>query len=73
MLPRTFISSLGDKCASVQCPDCGDNHSVNLFVKGLLVSPQFEEETCEGFKDLVNNLVKTEVRRFINDPFPHLR
>lgn len=73
MFSKPFIASLKEKCSHLQCPDCGENHSVTFFAKGLLLSPQFEEGTCDGFKVLVNNLLKTELERFLKDPFPHLR
>jgi hypothetical protein len=61
-----LIPHLRELCAQQKCPACGNNHQVTFFVKGLFISPQFEGNTCDGFKDLVNNLVRTEVRRFIN-------
>ena len=57
----------------IKCPTCGKTHRVTFFSRGLTLSPQFEENTCDGFKDLVNNLIRTEATRFINNPFPHLK
>ena len=68
-----LIPSLQEQCAQLECPACGKNHRVTLLSKGAFISPQFEDGTCDGFKALVNNLVSTEVQRFISNPLPYLR
>lgn len=68
-----LIPSLQEQCAQLECPTCGKNHRVTLFSKGAFVSPQFEKNTCDGFKVLANNLVATEVKRFLNNPLPYIR
>jgi hypothetical protein len=72
MLSR-LTPRLQEICAQQKCPECGNHHQVNFFVKGLFISPQFEDNTCEGFKVLVNNLISTEVRRFMNNPLPNIK
>lgn len=73
MIPNSFIVSLEQKCSQLQCPDCGLSHRVTLRSVGLVVSPHFEGNPCDGFKVLVNNFVRTELARWINNPFPHIR
>jgi hypothetical protein len=70
---QKFISSLEDKCNSMECPVCGRHHRVSLSLRGDVIFPVCEGGVCEGFKEAVNNLLITECRRHLNDPFPYLR
>lgn len=73
MIPKSLIVSLEQQCSQLQCPDCGKLHRVTLRNVGMVVSPHFEDSTCDGFKVLVHNFVRTKLTRWINDPFPYLR
>lgn len=73
MLSQNFISSLKEKCNNLQCPDCGKHHQVTLsFDRGVLFK-RYAPDSCVGFKDAVDALIKTEISRFMNDPSPFLK
>lgn len=73
MIPVKLKVSIENKCEAMVCPDCGGHHSVSVEVRGDTVCPRFLDASCEGFKDAVINLLKTEITRWINDPLPCLR
>ncbi len=74
IINRDFAVSLEAKCNQLVCCECGKNHSVRLEVPGDVVVPCFADtNTCLGFKEQVNNLIRTEVMRRMTDPFPWLR
>lgn len=73
LIPDHVFRDVERKCNEVVCPVCGKHHAVKLDHQGDVCVPRFPKETCEGFKVAVNNLLNTELRRFMSDPFPLLR
>lgn len=73
LIPTHVIHDIERKCNDVVCPECGKNHHVDLLCRKGVVSLRFSDDACEGFKEAVNSLVKTEVTRFLIDPLPLIR
>lgn len=74
ILNRTFVASMEAMCNELECRDCGKHHPVTLEWKGDVVAPRYSDgDTCLGFKEQVNTLLRTEISRRVSDPFPLLR
>lgn len=73
LIPNHVYRDIERKCNEVVCPICGKHHTVKLEHHGDVCVPRFSNDSCVGFKEAVNNLFITELRRFMNDPFPSLR
>ena len=73
MIPNDVIRRIERKCNAVACSECGQLHHVALLSERDVVMPRFSQGSCEGFKEQVNSLIKTELSRFMNDPLPLLR
>ena len=72
MIPFCVVRSIERKCRELQCPECGGHHDVSIECSGDVVCPHFNG-ACNGFRREANNLIADEIRRFLNDPLPHLR
>lgn len=73
LIPNHVYRDIERKCNEVVCPICGKHHTVKLEHHGDVPSLHFSNDTCEGFKEPVTNLFITEVKRFMSNPFPHLK
>lgn len=74
LLNRNLVASLEAQCNQLVCRDCGQNHVVRLDLAGDVVVPRYSDENiCLGFKEQVNNLLRTEITRHMKNPLPRLR
>lgn len=61
---KVYLSKVSEELSSVQCPECGRCHKVSFEMReaGALLPlwfPNFEDGTCESFKELVRKRLKT--------------
>ena len=74
ILNPIIISQIEEKCNTLSCCECGKKHHVSILWKCDVITPTYsDDKTCLGFKRQVSNLIKTEVKRYMNDPLPYLK
>ncbi len=74
ILTKDLVASMEAKCNQLVCRDCGKNHPVRLDVVGDAVFPRYSDgNICLGFKEQVSALLKTEIMRYMTNPFPWIR
>ena len=74
LLNSNLVASMEARCNQLVCRDCGKNHAVRLDFAGDVVIPRYSDENiCPGFKEQVNNLLRTEITRHIANPFPLIK
>ena len=62
---NSYLSSIAEELSSNPCPGCGKFHKVSFDVRvtsaGLpdMVFPDFSEDSCNSFKELVKNRLRT--------------
>lgn len=74
ILNHDFVASIEAKCNQLECCECGKHHAVKLkVIDDVIFQDYLDGENCLGFREQVNNLIKTEMMRRIMDPFPCLK
>ena len=62
---NSYLSSIAEELSSNPCPECGKFHKVSFDVRvtsaGLpdMVFPDFSEDSCDSFKELVKNRLRS--------------
>lgn len=74
ILNHDFVASIEAKCNQLECRECGKHHAVKLELEDDVIFQNYlDDDFCRGFREQVDNLIKTEIMRRITDPFPFLK
>ena len=74
ILNHDFVASIEAKCNQLECCECGKYHAVKLeWEDDVIFQNYLDDDFCRGFREQVDNLIKTEIMRRITDPFPFLK